>query len=390
MASREDQRRAKEPGRGRDADTPEEIPRRGLKDVAVRLWTQISDDHVSLVAAGVAFYSLLALFPLLTALVSIYGLVADRGDIEEHLGKLYGLLPSDAIEIMRQQLVQLNSTQVPKLGLLFIASLLFSLWSANKGVTSIFEAMNIAYGEKERRNFFVLNLTTLLFTFGFVLFLVVSLSAIIAVPPLLEYIGFDEGTHWLLSLGRWPVLLIIVVTMNALIYRYGPSREKARWAWLTWGSVVSAVLWMLTSAFFSFYAANFGNFNETYGSMGAVVAVMTWIWLSAMIVIAGAELNAELEHQTAKDTTTGRGKPLGGRGARMADTVGPNAAQTRRDPKAADKPDELTGEGTRRARKRTRPRDESGSWVGRFVARVLLSAIREKIKPRELRPRSQR
>jgi membrane protein len=388
MANREDQRRAAEPGRGRDADTPHDIPPRGLKDVVIRLWTQIDDDHVMLVAAGVAFYSLLALFPLLTALVSIYGLIADRGDIEQHLSKLYGLLPRDAIEIMRQQLVKLNSTEAPKLGLLFGASLLFSLWSANKGVTSMFEAMNIAYGERERRNFFHFNATSLLFTFGFILFLVVSLSAIIAVPPILEYIGLDEETHWLLSLSRWPILVIIVVTMNALIYRYGPSREKARWVWLSWGSVASAIAWMATSALFSFYAANFGNFNETYGSMGAVVAVMTWIWLSAIIVIAGAELNAELEHQTARDTTTGRDKPLGARGARMADTVGPSAAQTKRDPKAADKPDELTGEGLSN-RKHARPRDERG-WVGRLVARVLLSAVREKIKPRKPRPRSQR
>jgi membrane protein len=388
MTSREDQRRAGEPGRGRDADTPAEIPPRGLKDVAIRLWTQMDDDHVMLVAAGVAFYSLLALFPLLTALVSVYGLIAERGDIEQHLGKLYGLLPRDAIEIMRQQLVALNTTESPKLGLLFVGSLLFSLWSANKGVTSIFEAMNIAYGEKERRNFITFNLMSLLFTFGFVLFLVVALIAIIVLPPILAYIGLDEDTHWLLSLSRWPILLLIVVTMNALVYRYGPSREKARWAWLTWGSVASALAWMLTSALFSFYAANFGNFNETYGSMGAVVAVMTWIWLSAIIVIAGAELNAELEHQTAKDTTTGQRKPLGGRGARMADTVGPNAAQTKRDPKAADKPDDLTGEGLK-IRKSARPRDERG-WLGRVVARVLLVAIREKIKPRQSPRRSQR
>jgi membrane protein len=388
MANREDQRRAAEPGRGRDAETPHDIPPRGLKDVAIRLYTQIDDDHVMLVAAGVAFYSLLALFPLLTALMSIYGLIADRGDIEQHLAKLYGLMPRDAIDIMRQQLVKLNSTEAPKLGLLFGASLLFSLWSANKGVSSMFEAMNIAYGERERRNFFHFTAISLLFTFGFILFLVVSLSAIIALPPILAYIGFDDDTHWLLSLSRWPILVIIVITMNALIYRYGPSREKARWVWLSWGSVASAIAWMATSAAFSFYAANFGNFNETYGSMGAVVAVMTWIWLSAIIVIAGAELNAELEHQTARDTTTGGGKPLGVRGARMADTVGPSAAQTKRDPKSADKPDTLTGEGLSN-RKLARPRDERG-WVGRLVARMVLSAVREKIKPREPRPRSQR
>lgn len=393
MASQEDHRRAAEPGRGRDADTPMDIPARGLKDVAIRLWTQLDDDHVSLVAAGVAFYSLLALFPLLTALVSIYGLVADRGEIEQHLGKLYGLLPGDVIEIMRQQLVALNTTEAPKLGLLFGASLLFSLWSANKGMTSIFEAMNIAYGERERRNFFVFNLTTLLFTFGFILFLIVSLSAIIVLPPILRYVGLDEGAHWLLSLSRWPILFVIVVTMNALVYRYGPSREKARWAWLSWGSVASALAWMLTSALFSFYASNFARFNETYGSMGAVVAVMTWIWLSAMIVIAGAELNAELEHQTARDTTTGTDAPLGARGARMADTVGPNAGQTRDDPKSAAKPNALAGAAASpgtgvypTTHTRKRPRTQRGSWLGRFAAGMLLSAIKAKTKSRRDRP----
>lgn len=387
MANREDQRRAAEPGRGRDADTPAEIPARGLKDVAIRLWTQIDDDHVMLVAAGVAFYSLLALFPLLTALVSIYGLIADRGDIEQHLAKLYGMLPSDAIEIIRQQLVSLNKTEAPKLGLLFIGSFLFSLWSANKAVTSIFEAMNIAYGERERRGFFRFTATTLFFTFGFVLFIVISLVAIVVLPPILEYVGFDEDTHWLLSLSRWPILLIIVITMNAVVYRYGPSRETARWVWLSWGSVASAVLWLIMSGGFSFYAANLARFNETYGSMGAVVAVMTWIWLSAIIVISGAELNAELEHQTAQDTTTGGEKPLGARGAQMADTVGPNAAQTRRDPKSADKPDDLTGEGLK-IRKSARPRERGG--VGRWVARLLLVAIREKIKPRSAPRRNRR
>ncbi len=339
MADREDQRR--------EAEAEAGIPPRGFKDTALRLWTQIDDDHVMLVAAGVAFYSLLALFPLLTAMVSIYGLIADRGDIEQHLAKLYGMLPSDAIEIMRQQLVSLNKTEAPKLGLLFVGSLLFSLWSANKAVTSIFEAMNIAYGERERRGFFRFTATTLFFTCGFVVFIVLSLVAIVAMPPLLESLGFDEDTHWLLSLSRWPILLFIVVTMNSIVYRYGPSRENPRWVWITWGSVAAAVLWLIMSAGFSFYAANFARFNETYGSMGAVIAVMTWIWLSAIIVIAGAELNAELEYQP----------PLP-----RSDT-----------PPAADNPDE---EGMR-LRKSARPRD-GGSWTGRLLTRALLALLRRR------------
>jgi len=379
MTSAEDRRRAREPGRGRSAEEPRDIPPRGLKDVAVRLWTQISNDHVTLVAAGVAFYSLLALFPLLTALVSIYGLIADAGNIEEHLSKLQGLLPHDVIEIMRQQLIQLSQAEAPRLSLLFIAALLFSLWSANKGVTSMFEAMNIAYGEREKRNIFVLTAMTLLFTFGFILFIVITLTAIVALPPILALIGLDAVTHSLLSLARWPVLLVFVITANALIYRFGPSREKARWVWLSWGSVAAALAWMVMSVGFSFYAANFANFNETYGSMGAVIAVMTWTWLSAVIVIAGAELNAELEHQTAKDTTTGRERPLGRRGAQMADTVGPATQQTRQNPEAAEKPDILQPAHKRRDTQRSRrPPDDGGSWLARFVVQMLLKAIRQK------------
>jgi membrane protein len=215
-----------------------------------------------------------------------------------------------------------------------------------------------------------------------------SLGVIIVVPPILEYVGLDEETHWLLSLARWPALLLVVVTANAIVYRYGPSREKARWVWLSWGSVAAAVLWLVLSAGFSFYASNFAKFNETYGSMGAVIAVMTWIWLSAIIVIAGAELNAELEHQTAQDTTTGRERPLGVRGARMADTVGPSAEKTRRDPEAADKPSDFPDAKKRPGRPKTERSGDSRSRVADVVGRFLISAIREKIRSPSRPPRA--
>jgi len=317
-----DHKRAKQPGRGREATEPTEIPRRGWWDILLRTYEQLTEDYVGLVAAGVAFYSLLALFPLLAAIVSIYGLFAPADVIRDHLALLGGFLPTAAIDIINDQLGALLAAGAPSLSLVFVAATLFSLWSANQGVTAMFDAMNIAYGEVEKRSFIRRRLITLLFTFAFIIFIMISLVAIVAVPPLLAFVALPGDYYWLLSLARWPILLVVLLTGNAIIYRYGPSRKAAQWRWLSWGSAAAAILWMLTSAGFSFYAAHFASYNKTYGSMGAIVALMTWIWLSAYIVIAGAELNAELEHQTARDTTTGGAKPLGERGAQMADTVG--------------------------------------------------------------------
>ncbi len=317
-----DRKRAQQSGRGRRASGPSEIPKRGWWDILLRTYDQLMEDYVGLVAAGVAFYSLLALFPLLAALVSIYGLFAPANVIQDHLALLAGFLPSAAIDMINEQLGALLAAGTPSLSLVFIAATLFSLWSANQGVTAMFDAMNIAYGEMEKRSFVRRRLITLLFTFAFIVFVMISLVAIVAVPPLLEFVQLPADAHWILSLARWPILLAILLTANAIIYRYGPSREEAQWRWLSWGSVAAAVLWMATSAGFSFYAAHFASYNKTYGSMGAIVALMTWIWLSAYIVIAGAELNAEIEHQTSRDTTTGKPKALGARGAQMADTVG--------------------------------------------------------------------
>jgi membrane protein len=368
-----DHRRAHEPGRGRTAASPGEIPRRGWKDVLFRLWTQMAEDHVGLIAAGVAFYSLLALFPLLAAFVAVYGLAASPADIAQHLKLLAGVLPTAALDILSDQLAKLSSQEAPKLGLVFAAALLFSLWSANRGVSSMFEAMNIAYGESETRGYVKLYGVTLLFTFGFVVFLVLALLVIVAVPPLLNFLGLAESQHWLISLARWPILLVLVVTANAVVYRYGPARERARWQWVSWGGVIAALLWIVASALFSFYAANFASYNETYGSMGAVVALMTWIWLSAYIIIAGAELNAELEHQTARDTTTGRERPLGVRGAQMADSVG--KAHDDSTPSRDDRPRWLRHDAaSSKKRSRDAPRRRSHP-VQRWLLRALLEKM---------------
>jgi membrane protein len=209
------------------------------------------------------------------------------------------------------------------LGISFLVGLAVSLWSANQGTKAMFDALNVVYDETEKRGFVRLTLATLGFTLGGLVFVVLALAGIVALPVVLQFVGLPRGLESLLQLARWPILLVFLAIMLAVLYRYGPSRQEARWQWLSWGSGLAALLWLGGSALFSWYVENFGSYNETYGSLGAVIGFMTWIWLSSAVVLLGGELNAELEHQTAKDTTTGAPKPLGTRGARMADRVAP-------------------------------------------------------------------
>jgi membrane protein len=187
---------------------------------------------------------------------------------------------------------------------------------------AIFDALNVAYGEEEKRSFIQLNLRSLAFTLGMIFFILVAVGAIVVIPIVLNLVGLGRAAEWIISLARWPVLLASIMLLLAALYRYGPSRETAQWRWISAGSIVAAVVWVVASMLFSWYVASFGNYNETYGSLGAVIGLLTWMWLSTIIVLVGAELNAEIEHQTVQDTTEHRGKPLGARGARMADSVG--------------------------------------------------------------------
>ncbi len=313
---------AAEKGRGRSADTPTEIPTRGWKDILWRTYEEFNKDRIMSVAAGVTYYALLALFPAIAALVSIYGLFADPNTIQDHLNTLSGVLPGGALDIIREQVIRIASQGSGTLGFGFVFGLGLSLWSANAGMKAIFDALNIVYGEEEKRSFIKLNLLSLSFTLGAIAFILIALAGIIVLPIVLTFIGLGSGTEWLVSLARWPILLIGVIFGLSLIYRFGPSRDKAEWRWVTPGGIVAAVLWLVVSMLFSWYVANFGSYNETYGSLGAVIGFMTWIWLSTIVVLLGAEINAEMEHQTAKDTTEGSDQPMGVRGARMADTIG--------------------------------------------------------------------
>ncbi|MBB4039839.1 membrane protein [Microvirga flocculans] len=313
---------AREQGRGREADTPTEIPTLGWKDILWRTYEEFSDDRLMSVAAGVTYYALLAIFPAIAALVSIYGLFADPATIQDHLNALSGVLPGGAVEIVGEQVKRIASQGGGTLGLSFIIGLAISLWSANAGMKAVFDALNIVYDEEEKRSFVQLNLQSLAFTLAAIAFVLIALAGIVVLPIVLDFVGLGSGVEWLLSLARWPILLAVVVAGLAVLYRYGPSRDKAEWKWVTPGGIVAAVLWLAGSMLFSWYVSNFGSYNETYGSLGAVIGFMTWIWLSSIIVLLGAELNAEMEHQTAKDSTEGPSQPLGRRGATMADTVG--------------------------------------------------------------------
>jgi membrane protein len=314
--------------RGRDAEWPSEIPARGWKDVGWRVWSEISEDRVMLIAAGATFYLLLALFPALTAFVSVYGFVADPATIADQISYLGGLLPSGGLEIIQGQLKSLATQNDDALTVGFLTGLAIALWSANNGVKTLFEAMNIAYEETEKRGFFMLNLISFAFTLGAIFIAIAMITMVGVVPAALAFLSLDRWAELLISLLRWPVLLIAIFLGITLIYRFGPSRTRAKWRWLNWGAVIATIVWVIASIGFSFYLQNFANYNATYGSLGAVIGLMMWTWISVIILIVGAEINAEIEHQTEQDSTVGKWKPMGKRGAVVADTVGKPAEES--------------------------------------------------------------
>lgn len=318
------QARSRQEGRGRSATTPSEIPAKGWKDILWRVYAGIADDRILANSAAVVFYALLALFPAIAALVSIYGLFADPASITQHLDAAAGVLPGGAIDVIRDQTTRLSQQPRGTLGVSFVIGLLISLWSANGGIKALFDALNAVYEEKEKRGLVALNAVSLGFTVGMIVFLLVALACVIALPIALNYLPGFIGL--ILNIARWPVLLVLVALILALVYRHGPSRREPQWRWLSWGSAFAALAWLGASGLFSWYAGSFGNFNKTYGSLGAVIGFMTWMWLSIIVILVGAKLNAEIEHQTARDSTKGGGKPLGARHAKMADTVGEAAS----------------------------------------------------------------
>lgn len=309
-----------EADRGRLAAGPHDIPPRGWRDVTVRaLWGAI-DDRIFALAAGVAFYAVLAIFPALAVTLSLYGLFADASSVTNHLQLLAGILPPGTTELLAEHMAPV-ALRRPVLGWTLAGSLIVSLWSANAGVAALFDALNVMFREQEKRSLARFYATSLLFTLLAIVFLTLALAAVVVFPVALHFFGWGSFEKQIVSHARWPFLYVIVVFVLMVFYRYGPSRVRAQWRWVTWGSLIAALLWILVSMAFSRYVASFDGYNRMYGSLGAIIVFMVWLWLSSVVALLGARIDAESELQTAHDTTTGPPKPLGKRGAVVADSV---------------------------------------------------------------------
>jgi membrane protein len=315
-------RRAQEHGRGRRARHPLQIPWTGWKDILWRAYAEMFSDRLVSIAGGVAFFALFAFFPAITALVSAYGLFFNASTIARGLSMANGVVPDDVLNLLRQQATRIASQSHGTLSIGVIVGIMVTLWSGMGGVKAMIDALNVIYEERETRSLISFNLLALLFTLGSFAVFLVAIAAVVAMPLALSWLGLGGLSAMLMRFVRWPALLIVLLLGLAILYRYGPDRRQARWQWVSVGSLLASVVWIGASYLFSLYLAKFNSYNATYGSLGAVVAMMMWLWISTVVVLLGAELNAEIEHQTAEDSTIGGDKPLGERGAVMADTVG--------------------------------------------------------------------
>jgi membrane protein len=319
--------REKREPRGRSAEDPREIPKKGWWDIAVRVKKEMTQDNVDIIASGLALYALLAAFPALAAAVSIYGLFASPAEIASHLQQVAAVLPEDATRILQQQLTQLAQHSRGTLSFGVVIGIAVALWSARKGMVALMKVTNVAYDEEEHRGFFKQLFVSLAFTVGAIVGFLAVLLLGVAVPIAVSFLPLGSVTEIVLLIMRWLLLFAVAVVGLAIVYRFAPDRHAAQWRWVTPGSLVAATLWLIGSALFALYARNWGSYGETYGALGGVVILLMWFYLSGYIVILGAEINAEMERQTEKDTTVGEPKPLGARGAYSADTVGPTSEE---------------------------------------------------------------
>jgi membrane protein len=307
--------------RGRTAESPEEIPARGWWDIAVRVRKRIVADNVDIIAGGLALFALLAAFPALAAAVSIYGLFASPTSIPGHLQQFAGALPDDALQLLQRQLSLFSQHRAGALRFGVGLGVVLSLWSARKGMVALMKVTNVAYGESESRGLLQQVLISLAFAIGSVTVFVAVLWVGVAMP-----LAPGMSGPALLAV-RWLLLFCIAVLALAVVYRFAPDREAPKWRWVTPGSFIAATLWLIGSALFSLYVRNWGSYGRIYGALGGVVVLVLWFYLSGYVIVLGAEINAEMERQTARDTTAGAPKPQGARGARAADTVGPSAEE---------------------------------------------------------------
>jgi membrane protein len=306
---------------GREATRPHGIPLKGWWQVAQRVMRSSSRDNLSVVSAGCAFYALFAVFPALSALIALYGLTADPASVELQFGMLASVLPPQAYQIVIDQIRRIAETSSQSLGWGLVLSVGIALWSVSNLTQAMFAALNIAYEERERRSIVHFYLSAFTFAVLGIVSGALMLLAIVYVPILFAYTGYSDTFELMVRVARWPLLALIVVIFLALLYRYGPCRRSAKWRWVSVGSVFATALWLFASAGFSYYVSHFSNYDRTYGSLGAVIVLLIWLYLSFYIVLLGAEINAQLELQTAKDTTRGEAKPMGKRDAFVADHV---------------------------------------------------------------------
>jgi membrane protein len=313
--------------RGRSAEHPQDIPARGWWDIAVRVKKEMTAVYVDIIASGLALYALLAVFPALAAAVSIYGLFASPTDIASHLQQVATMLPAQATTILAEQLRELTRHSSDTLSVGIFAGIAVALWSARKGMVALMKATNVAYDEDEHRGFLKQLFVSLSFTVGAVVGFLAVLLLGVAVPLAVSLLPLGSAAEIVLLAVRWLLLFGVAVLGLAIVYRFAPDRHSARWRWVTPGSLIAASLWLIGSVLFAFYVRNWGSYGKTYGALGGVVVLLMWFYLSGYVIILGAEINAELERQTRKDTTTGRPKPMGSRGAYSADTLGPTSEE---------------------------------------------------------------
>ena len=310
------------PDRGRNARSPREIPLRGWRDVLLRVHQEAAADNVGLIAAGMAFYALLSLAPALAVIISVFGLMVSPEELQSQMLVLSSYLPEEAQSLVQNQLTELVSDRSPQLTWGIAASIGVSLWGSSKAMKALFGGMNAVYDEVETRPWWLLTLQSLLFTLAGILLLVAIVATLGVLPLVLSWLPMTEFQSLLTRGVSWVVISTVVLCGLAVLYRFGPSRARPKWRWVTVGAFVAWIIWVAASAGFSWYVSNFDSYQRTYGALGAVAILLMWFFVSAYAVLIGGELNAELEHQTSEDSTVGGNRPLGERGAVVADKVG--------------------------------------------------------------------
>jgi membrane protein len=321
-ASAEDQKREPGDAHGRTAAYPKEIPGRAWRDIFMRVWENIGRDNTSLVAAGIGLNALLAVFPALAVLVSVYGMFAYPGDVARDLGPFLSILPGDASKLLTDQLQTLTTPKNHTLGFGAVIATIVALWNSRQGMSALMTATNIAYNQREQRGFFRQTALSIGFSVGAMFIFLVMLLVGVAVPLVLQAVPIGAVVTAAVLIFRWVLLWSFAVLGFSLAYRYAPDRQRPKWRWVTWGSAIAATVWILGSLGFAAYVQNFGSYGKTYGALGGVIVLLMWFYLMGFTIVLGAEINAEMEHQTAVDTTEGPPAPMGERGAYVADTLG--------------------------------------------------------------------